>query len=182
MAWWLLIPAGGYVAKKVYDAVKDGKASNHSKSVVSPTMPSLAAQKAIRTKARKAAIIRLVTQRRAARYECIQDIVNDESQRVGEVTVSQRDSESFTVTFKGIDAGCSALLAAKSVMGGELPSKPISQPHFIRYPSPESLAELLVKRANVEYGGMAGIDSQGRYQPGGDPFLRVLRGQSDGPM
>lgn len=169
--WWLAFPVG-YIAKKAYDVLTE------SKTTPVDYRKALAAQKGMRTKARKKAVTEMLQQRREQAYEKIKASALELG--VGEVEVVTRYSGRQSLSFPDLDGSLRSLKSTLKVLEPDSQQKPVRKPILGLQPLEEAVEDI-VEIANSEYGSTAGLNTADTYEEAKDPFLERLRTKEHAP-
>ena len=171
--WWLLVPVGVYVGKKIIDAVSDDDSSSSSSSSSYSKLPS---QKERRTGVRKSAITQLLSMHKNKIKTQLEGVVKKESFYIGDVAIdSSNDDTTYKVKFTDLDKAISCLNVANDIVLGRgiTNSNSVSSLQLITLKSNSSLIDEIVQKADSDYGSLAGIDSYNDYVESKDPFWRL---------
>lgn len=173
MAWWLLAPVAVYAAKKLYDVIND----DGTPTMTSSYAAHIGVEKARRTRARKAAIREIIGNHRNSLREQIHALAEAYGPAAGTIQVDDGDTAELRISFPDIDSAMYTLRRAEaslvSLSSGES-TQNTNTPEHISLEPQEAIIERLLRKANSEFGEMAGIGADGLYQQEDDPFFHAL--------
>lgn len=168
MVWFLLAPVAVYGAKKLYDAITEPDPPS------SPApQPSLGPANAERTRVRSEAIMDWFR----AHYRRVGTQLGNirQASKLGPGNVDGKGAGRLDVEFAGYAQALQALNSARQCLdGGQFNMEP-SMHLTLTFPDAAEWREKLLRKAEHDYGAMAGITSQHTYDREQDPFLAALR-------
>jgi len=170
MVWWVAVPVVAWAGKKIYDMVTEDNSSSYSSS-----SSSLSNEKSKRTKARKEAVSSKIDEHRMKILQKLEKIGN--SSEIGKIVINKENYSVISIDFCEYREIRELLTNSKYILGGE---KIVSEEgdigvHVLNVPDKAILVNMVVKKANSEYGELAGIDSHNDYVKSEDPFFEVLK-------
>jgi hypothetical protein len=167
--WWLLIPAAAAVVTAVLASSDDGDSSSSSSSSTS----KLPEEKKKRENVRKKVMNDVLLQHRSKLKTHLESSAKKEYVKVGDVAVSVVDNVSYKIEFRDIDK---TILELKRLVGIISDSSSVKDSsNIIRLKTDDSLVSEILRKADSDYGSLAGIDSNDYYAESNDPFLKSLR-------
>jgi len=167
MVWFLLAPVAIYGVKKLYDAINEPDPPSRPSS-----KPSLESAKVERTKIRSDAIKDCF---RAQRSRVRQEIGNIRlANGLGPVIIDDKSSGVVKVEFEGYGQALEILNNARQCLDGRAFDRETYLRLQINVPNAEEWHETLLRKAEADYGNMAGITVNHTYDRAEDPFLTAL--------
>lgn len=168
MVWFLLAPLAAYGAKKLYDAVTEP-----DPPPTPPARPSPGPAKAERTRVRTEAIMDWFK----AHYHRVGTGIGQVrlASGLGPVKVDANTPGVVKVRFEGHAQALEVLNSARQCLdGGRFDSQ---APMYVELnmPNPVEWRDKLLRKADADYGDMAGITPRHTYDREQDPFLAALR-------
>lgn len=170
MVWWFAAPLVIWGAKKIYDAVTEDDEPSYSSSSSSSSSSTLSSAKASRTKLRKKLIRKVILE---SRKHLISGNFNEKESSV--VKLDGSSSASAILDASGFNTTLDNLSDTIRLLN----------PIYIdnSRDNDESLSVFtdinrevnnIAKKADEEYGSMAGIDHYNEYDKSTDPFISKL--------
>lgn len=168
MVWFLLVPLAAYGAKKLYDAVTEP-----DPPLTQPAPPSPGPAKAERTRVRTDAIMHWFK----VHYQRMGTGIGQVglASGVGPAKVDANTPGVVKVRFEGYTQAFEVLNSARHCLdGGRFDSQEEIDVQ-LKVPSVAEWRDKLLRKADVDYGDMAGITPRNTYDREQDPFLAALR-------
>ena len=168
MVWFLLAPVAVYGAKKLYDAITEPDRPSSS-----APQPSLGPAKAERTRVRTEAIMAWFR----AHYERVGTGIGNVrlASGLGPVKVEVKTPGIVEVDFKGYAQALEALNGARQCLDGARFNNEPGMRVALKFPNATEWRDRLLRKADNDYGDMAGITPNHTYDREQDPFLAALR-------
>lgn len=164
MAWWFAAPILIWGAKKIYDIVTEDDTSTCS-SVSSSTVSSAKSKRAM---IRNEAVSNLILENR---YK----LINDSFLQVGISIINiEGDLSEACIDFSSLNKELLLLHGVISCLHDKHIFPDLDDEPVAIFSNAGDLIAKVVKKANDEYGSMAGINSYHEYEESLDPFLTKL--------
>ncbi|MEW7864657.1 hypothetical protein [Aeromonas diversa] len=169
MAWWLAAPLVIWGAKKIYDAVTEDDEPSYSSSSSS----TLSSAKSTRTKLRKKLIREaMLENRKSLISKAFSDRESETVKLDGSSTAATiLDVSSFNAALGNISSTVRLLNPTYSDSFREVDGS------LLVFTDLNSEVNNVAKKADDEYGSMAGIDHYNEYDSSIDPFVAKLQSE-----
>ncbi|KJF78580.1 regulatory protein [Morganella morganii] len=169
MAWWFAAPLVIWGAKKIYDAVTEGDEPSYSSSSSS----TLTSAKSTRTKVRKKLIREAILKNRKS---LISKTFSDKESETVKLDGSSKADATFDLS--GLNVALDNLSNTIRLLNPTYSDccRKIDDSLFV-FTDLNVEVNNVAKKANYEYGSMAGIDHYNEYDRAIDPFVAKLQSE-----
>lgn len=131
-----------------------------------------------RIKVRKEAVTQLLSKHRNRINAQLEGVIKRESFYIGNVSIDMSNDTTYKAKFTDLDKSISCLNMANDIVLGRSITSNNSIPSLQLIPlksANSSLVDEIIKKADSDYGSLAGIDSYDNYVESKDLFLDALK-------